>query len=146
MVKNCAVETGKREIWQKYQKSTHFSSRVAWVNRSYFVGRQMLRFLDPQFISNHKKCLQGRGDAIFGWLVCSLSGISWYGWFVGGLYVVWLVCGWFRVIQLMEVFLGKSVLKVCSKFTGENPCWSLISTFTCRFAAYFQKTFSLEHL
>ena len=26
-----------------------------------------------------------------------------------------------------EVFLGKSVLKICSKFTGEYPCRSVIS-------------------
>ena len=26
-----------------------------------------------------------------------------------------------------EVFLYKSVLEICSKFTGEHPCWSLIS-------------------
>ena len=26
-----------------------------------------------------------------------------------------------------EVFLGKRVLKICSKFTGEHPCWSAIS-------------------
>ena len=26
-----------------------------------------------------------------------------------------------------EVFLGKGVLKICSNFTGEHPCWSLIS-------------------
>ena len=26
-----------------------------------------------------------------------------------------------------EVFLGKSVLKICSKFTGEHPCRSVIS-------------------
>ena len=26
-----------------------------------------------------------------------------------------------------EVFLGKSVLKICSKFTGEHPYWSLVS-------------------
>ena len=26
-----------------------------------------------------------------------------------------------------EVFLGKGVLKTCSKFTGEHPCWSAIS-------------------
>ena len=26
-----------------------------------------------------------------------------------------------------EVFLGKSVLKMCSKFTGEHPCRSAIS-------------------
>ena len=27
-----------------------------------------------------------------------------------------------------EVFLGKGVLKICSKFTGEHPCRSAIST------------------
>ena len=26
-----------------------------------------------------------------------------------------------------EVFLGKGALKICSKFTGEHPCWSVIS-------------------
>ena len=26
-----------------------------------------------------------------------------------------------------EVFLGKGVLKICSKFTGERPCRSAIS-------------------
>ena len=26
-----------------------------------------------------------------------------------------------------EVSLRKGVLKICSKFTGENPCWSVIS-------------------
>ena len=26
-----------------------------------------------------------------------------------------------------EVFLGKGVLKMCSKFTGKHPCWSAIS-------------------
>ena len=25
------------------------------------------------------------------------------------------------------MFLGKAVLKICSKFTGEQPCWSAIS-------------------
>ena len=29
--------------------------------------------------------------------------------------------------SLPEVFLGKHVLKVCSKFTGNNPCRSVIS-------------------
>ena len=27
----------------------------------------------------------------------------------------------------LEVFLGKGVLKICSKFTGEHPCQSVIS-------------------
>ena len=26
-----------------------------------------------------------------------------------------------------EVFLGKGLLKICSKFTGEHPCRSVIS-------------------
>ena len=51
-----------------------------------------------------------------------------------------------------EVFLGKGVLKICSKFTGEHPCRSVISiklqsntlawVFSCKFASYFQNTFS----
>ena len=35
-------------------------------------------------------------------------------------------CSTFRSSPL-EVFLGKSVLKICSKFTGEHPCRSVIS-------------------
>ena len=49
-----------------------------------------------------------------------------------------------------EVFLGKGVLKICSKFTGEQQCRSVIHTsvwlFSCKFAAYFQNTFFIEHL
>ena len=55
-----------------------------------------------------------------------------------------------------EVFLGKGILKICSKFTGEHSCRSLISTkllkhtltrvLSCKFAAYFQNTFSSKHL
>ena len=60
-----------------------------------------------------------------------------------------------------EVFLEKHVLKICAKFTGEQPCRSVISilvakqltlrytlvqVFSCKFSAYFQNTFSLEHL
>ena len=53
------------------------------------------------------------------------------------------------------VFLGKGVRKICSKFTGEHPCRSAISVkLLCNFiehlrtpiAAYFQNTFSQEHL
>ena len=29
--------------------------------------------------------------------------------------------------ETAEVLLGKSVRKICSKFTGENPCRSVIS-------------------
>ena len=53
-----------------------------------------------------------------------------------------------------EVFLGKGILKICSKFTGEHPCqsmqlywnhtWAWVCS--CKFAASFQNTFSLEHL
>ena len=48
-----------------------------------------------------------------------------------------------------EVFLRKDALKICSKFTGEHPCRNVISinhtsawVFSCRFAVYFQNTFS----
>ena len=43
-----------------------------------------------------------------------------------------------------EVLLGKGVLKICSKFTGEHPCQSAISewVFSCKFATYFEKIFS----
>ena len=55
--------------------------------------------------------------------------------------------------RIAEVFLGKRVLKICSKFTGENPCRSAISMklldisawlLSCKFSAYLQNTFSQE--
>ena len=62
--------------------------------------------------------------------------------------------------SLPEVFLWKYVLKVCSKYAGEHPWWSLISissyatllnhtsswVFSCKFVVYFQNTLSWEHL
>ena len=33
----------------------------------------------------------------------------------------------FSVLSPPEVFLGKGVLKICSKLTGGHPCWSAIS-------------------
>ena len=39
-----------------------------------------------------------------------------------------------------EMFLGKVALKICSKFTGEHPCRSLISI------KLLKNIFSLEHL
>ena len=43
-----------------------------------------------------------------------------------------------------EVLLGKGVLKICSKFTGQHPCCNHTSAwvFSCKFAAYFKNTFS----
>ena len=46
------------------------------------LAEQMLRFLGPEFIPNHRKCLQEKKDVIFGQLV-------------GGLFGIWLVCRWF---------------------------------------------------
>ena len=52
------------------------------------------------------------------------------------------------------MFLGKGVPKICSKFTGEHPCRSVISilqlywnhtstwVLSCKAAAYFRDTFS----
>ena len=60
-----------------------------------------------------------------------------------------------------ELLLGKDVLKICSKFSGEHPWQSVISIkLLCnfievalchgcspeKFAAYFQNTFLHEHL
>ena len=46
-----------------------------------------------------------------------------------------------------EVFLGKGVLKICSKFTGEHQLyWNRTSAwvFSCKFAAYFKKSFYMN--
>ena len=58
-----------------------------------------------------------------------------------------------------EVFFWKNVTQICNKFTGERPCWRLISmkllcnfiesyslawVFSCQFVTYFQNTFLLE--
>ena len=47
--------------------------------------------------------------------------ISWYIW--QG------ISDWFKILRSSppEVFLGKGVLKICSKFTGAHPCRSAIS-------------------
>ena len=37
-------------------------------------------------------------------------------------YLIWLLRS-----SSPGVFLGKCVMKICIKFTGEDPCWSLIS-------------------
>ena len=51
-----------------------------------------------------------------------------------------------------EMFIRKGVIKIYSKFTGEHSCRSVISqlywnhtsvwVFSCKFAAYFQNTFT----
>ena len=65
----------KCEIWQIYKKRSHFSSYAGWVG-SYLVGWQMLWFLGPEFIPNHRKCLQGKKDPmISGWFVQYLTGL-----------------------------------------------------------------------
>ena len=38
-----------------------------------------------------------------------------------------------------EVFYEKCILKICSKFTRDHPCGSMV--FSCKFAAYFLNTF-----
>ena len=85
------------------KKGYHFSSHAGWVKGSYFVRWQMLRFLGPEFIPNHRKYLQGKNAVIFGWLVSGLSA-TWlvcrrFGWFVGsflgGVASLWVICGWF---------------------------------------------------
>ena len=53
-----------------------------------------------------------------------------------------------------ELFLGKGVLKICSNFTGKHQYQSMISiknhtlgwVFSCKFAAYFQRTILQELL
>ena len=41
--------------------------------------------------------------------------------------------------SLSEVYLGNGVMKLCSQFTGAH---TLPWVFSCKFAAYFQNTFS----
>ena len=47
---------------------------------------------------------------VFVWFICGVAGLwqifEWFGLFVGGLGsfgVVWMVCGWFRVLQLTHI-------------------------------------------
>ena len=44
--------------------------------------------MDKENVEIHKKCLQGKNDAVFGWFVGGLAGLwvacGWFGWFVGG--------------------------------------------------------------
>ena len=64
----------------------------------FFIGQQMLGSLGPEFIPNHiiiKKFLQAKKYLIFGWIVGGLSSIwlvcGWFGWFVDGLDSLWVV-------------------------------------------------------
>ena len=93
------MENEKCKIWQKLKKTQSISFHAGWLKGSYFVGWQLLQFLGPEFLPNHRNCLQGKKDEIFGRLVGGLFGIwlvcTWFVWFVGSLWVVWLACGWF---------------------------------------------------
>ena len=52
------------------------------------------------------------------------------------------------------MFIGKCVLKICSKYTGEHPRrgtktllkLTSVWVFSCKFTAYFQNNFLREHL
>ena len=131
------------------KKCTHFSFRAGWVKGSYLVGWEILRFLDPEFKPNHKKCLQGKKDAIFGWLVGGLLGIwlvcgrfmssvaAWWviyercGWFVGEVTGLWVVCGWFGwFVGGFEFYRlrlqsngSESSKKDSFPFLPNLPCW-----------------------
>ena len=69
--------------------------------------------------------------------------------------ILWNINGCFWVVIYFrsshpELFLGKAVPKICSKFTGEHPCrskqlyWNHTSAwvFSCKLAVYFWNTFS----
>ena len=45
-----------------------------------------------------------------------------------------------------EVFLGKGVMEICSKFTGEHPCRSMISIKLLCFAALLESHFGMDVL
>ena len=63
-----------------------------------------------------------------------IQSLSWKMWLVS-VTCIWtqlLSCNIQRLLKnnrssRAEVFLRKGVLKICSKFTGEHPCWSAIS-------------------
>ena len=47
---------------------------------------------------------------------------------------LWLLLSFFSGSSRPEVFLGRGVLKICSKFTGEHPCRNVISIkLLCKF-------------
>ena len=62
-------------------------------------------------------------------------------------FIVWLAL----LLQMFrsshsEVFLLKGIPKICSKLTGEHPCRRDLKLVSSKFGAYFQSTFSWEHL
>ena len=56
-------------------------------------------------------------------------------WFQGYTGIIWTDDLKYRSSST-EVFLGKDVLKICSKFSGDHPCQSVISIkLLCNFIA-----------
>ena len=100
MVKNCAMEKPKCEVWQELPKKVHTFLFLHMIGkRVIFRGGDKYRGSYILNLNLVKKCLQGKKDVIFGWVVGGLSHIwlvcAWYGEFVSGLWMIWLVGGWF---------------------------------------------------
>ena len=66
MVRNYTIKKAKCKIWQEHKKMHPFHFLNGMGKRPVFFGAANLQFLGPEFITNHKKCLQGKKDAIFG--------------------------------------------------------------------------------
>ena len=61
------------------------------------------------------------------------------------IYVIWTLLNYLKTILEILGNLGKGILKICKKCTGEHPHVTP-HTSTCKFAAYFQNTIFWEHL
>ena len=90
-------------------------------------------------LSNPKRVLTGRDkeldfcvDLLLSFLIHSFFLLSFYLWtnlkhFLKMHSKRVLICCYVFRSSPPEVFLGESVLKICSKITGEHPCQSMIS-------------------
>ena len=118
-----------RNLAGTLKKSTYFSSRTGW-------ARKMFRFI--KMSSEKKRC---EFWLVSGWFVLV------FGWFEGGLWVVWVVCRWFlggsaglwadwMVCGWFGWFMGDF------EFTANASTWVL----SCEFAAWSQNTPLWEHL